>query len=226
MSRSNNEMLVNPAKRFFEYSGDKGTFYYYDKVKKEKVEVNLPFQFMVLEILATITGWNDAEQCNMYSNEVKDLSTQVITVKTSKTSSEIAKGLYADIKDKIQANGGNYAASVYIAFKEEDSLEIGHIKIKGAALGSWIDYGKKHGFYKDSIAIKSTIEGKKGKTIFKIPVFEQAEISLETDAFCKELDKELQDYLLKYFLRNKQNIAEKEIESQAEEAQVQDGLPF
>ena len=38
MSRSNNTELINPAKRFYEWNGDKGGFRYFDKQLGEKGE--------------------------------------------------------------------------------------------------------------------------------------------------------------------------------------------
>lgn len=214
MSRSNNEEVKNPAQRFFEWSGENGNFSYFDKSiisdknpKGTKVEVKLPFKFIVLDILATVTGWSDADGCGIYANEVKDLATQPLTVRTFKKT-DIAHGLYSAIKDKIGNSGGGYTASVYIAYFEGKDLKIGHIKIRGAALTAWIDYGKKFGFYKGAISCDSSVEGKKGKTVFKIPVFKQIPISDETNELAIKLDQELQSYLSKYLGKGSAAVSE------------------
>ena len=64
MSRSNNVELKNPATRFFEWKGETGGFRYYDKeidnedgTKGARVQVSLPFYFLVLDTLATVKGY-------------------------------------------------------------------------------------------------------------------------------------------------------------------------
>lgn len=229
MSRSNNVEIKNPAQRFFEWSGDEGTFFYFDKTliddehpKGTRVKVPLPFNFLVLDVLATVTGYNEPDGVGIYSNEIKEIKTQKLTVKTFK-GREIASGLYEAIKDRCTTEGGGYTSSVYIAYFEGKELKIGHIKIRGAALGAWIDYGKKLSFYKGAISVPSFTEGKKGRVEFKIPVFKQIEVSAATDETAKYLDTELQDYLKKYFARNNQATIEKDVITSADASQDSKG---
>jgi len=64
MSRSNpHEKLVNPSGKFYEWSGDKGQFFYFDKNKGdkgEKVFMKMPFNFLVLDTLSTCKGFDDS----------------------------------------------------------------------------------------------------------------------------------------------------------------------
>lgn len=220
MSRSNNTEVKNPAQRFFEWDAENGHFRYYDKnltdeknPKGTNIKVLLPFKFVVIDILASITGFNKQDNVGIYSNEIKDLKKQSLTVKTFK-GTEIATGPYATIKDACNAKGGKYTSSVYIGYYDEKKeLALGHLKIRGASLGAWIDYGKKNDFYKGGLTVKTSVEGRNGKTVFQIPVFEQIQISEETDAAAKFLDVDLQEYLNKYFERNNQSNIEKNIVS-------------
>ena len=102
MSRSNQTSTSsNPSQRFIEWGGEEGILSYWDKDLKESITVNPPFTVMVLDELSTITGYDGKNKCGVYSNEIKDTKTEVLTVKSFK-GGEIAKGLYADIKDKIK----------------------------------------------------------------------------------------------------------------------------
>ncbi|AXH74765.1 MAG: hypothetical protein [Bacteriophage sp.] len=216
MSRSNptNE-IANPANRWFEFSGKNGVIKYYDKEKEEKMELKLPFTFIVLDTLATIKGWNDPSDSGIYSNEVRDITKDVLLVKSFK-GPQIAEGFYRDIKNTIIANGGHYSSSVYIAYAYNNIFQIGNIQFKGAALNSWVEFTKanRNAIMKQAIVITGYTEGKKGAVTFKIPTFGLREISASTEETAKDLDKELQEYLNVY-------LSKKQVVEQVAEVQNQ-----
>lgn len=201
MSRSNQTSTSsNPSQRFLEWGGEEGILSYWDKDVKESITVKPPFTVMVLDELSTITGYDGKNKCGVYSNEIKDTKTEVLTVKSFK-GGEIAKGLYADIKDKIKAMGYKYSKSIYIAYKDGKDLKIGNMKFSGAALNAWIDFSGNH---KDAIrskAIKLTgsEQHTTGKVNYFTPVFAIQDITPETDSQAIELDKQLQAYFKEYF---------------------------
>jgi len=197
MSRSNpNDRPINPATRFFQWNGEKGYFHYYDKVKKEKVTCPLPFVFLVLDELTTIKGWSDADSSGIWANEVKDIKTGILSVRTKK--GEQIAGTYENIKGKV--SGADYCKSVYIAFKnEEKELVIGNIAIQGASLSSWIEFSKGINVQQGAIRVEDCIDGKKGSVSYKMPNFVQFTPSAETEAKAVDLDKKLQEYLKEYF---------------------------
>lgn len=209
MSRSNNTELINPAIRFYEWNGDKGGFRYFDKAlgeKGERVEVPLPFKFLVLDTLSTIKGFDDVDKSGYWCNEVRDLKKDIMTVRNK--NGICAKGLYEQVSKDRNTVGSKYCQSVYIAFKEGKTLIIANIQMMGAALGSWIEFRKKNKIFDGAISVETMIEGIKGKTVYQIPVFKKIETSPETDQQAKELDTELQTYLGLYFKRNSEQVAE------------------
>ena len=55
MSRSNQtEYVKNPATVDLEWSGSEGHFHYWDKDRKERVKVNFPIKFAVLDELSCV----------------------------------------------------------------------------------------------------------------------------------------------------------------------------
>lgn len=204
MSRSQpNIDAPNPAVRWFEWNGEHGTVRYYDKDTKQNVPMALPFTFLLLDELASVRGWHDASDSGIYSNEVKDTRTGILVVKSFKAGS-IAEGIYKDIKDRVNAAGGQYVANCYIAFKQNGSgLAIGSLRFKGAALGSWMEFRKNHrnDIYHKAINIVGYSEGKKGKVIFRVPTFDVKDISEATNNAAVDLDKQFQDWLDSYFSR-------------------------
>jgi hypothetical protein len=212
MSRSNphENGAANPAKRWFEWTGEKGLVRYYDKDKKVNVDVGDDFTFLLLDELGCVRGWHDASDSGIYSNEVKDTRQDVLVVKSFK-GGPLAEGLYKDIKDRVNTAGGHFNANCYIAFKDDaGELQIGSIRFKGAALGAWMDFRKEHRseLYKKAVRINGYNEGKKGRVVFRTPVFGLLGVSEETDRVAKGLDAELQEYLTGYLQKNKRDQAE------------------
>lgn len=213
MSRSN-PTIKNPATRFMQWRGgaDKvkdaktgkenyegGRVTYYDKEAEQDVEVPLPFSFLVLDELSTITGFDESTNSGFWSNDVRDLSKQEFIVK--KKSGVVARGKYADISDKIKGMGAKYTQAVYLAFKDDQGeLVIGHFKFAGASLSAWIEFKKKWDVMQCAVFITDEPKlEKKGANHYFSPVFEGQKVSEATEAAVKELDKELQAYLNTYF---------------------------
>lgn len=208
MSRSN-PTAKNPAVRFMQWRGGfdgGGQLSYYDKEAEENIFVPLPFTFVVLDELNTITGFSEKDQSSFWSNEVRNLQKDDLFVRTK--SGVIDRGLYANISERIKSKGAKYAKSVYVAFKDDTGeFAIGNIKFSGAALTSWIELQKK--FNVEQCAVMLTDEpkqGKKGATKYWIPVFETQAVSASTEKVALDLDNELQNYLSVY-LNQQQDIS-------------------
>lgn len=198
MSRSNQIDLVNPATRFFQWSGSEGKVQYYDKTEEKNVDVKMPFTFLVLDRVAQITGGVDHgnEYLGFWSNAVRNTKVQPFTVR-SKRGIEV-QGLYEQIKGYT---GVRFQQGLYIAYKNGQNLEIGYLKIKGAALTAWIEFTKAHrNIFQGAFSIVDAEKKKKGATTYYEPVFDfSAKVSEETESAAIELDKQLQEYLTAYF---------------------------
>jgi hypothetical protein len=199
MSRSNQTELINPAVRFFDFAGGTGTVQYYDRETKTNVDVELPFRFLILDRVAQVGGGIDRNggYSGFWSNSVRNTATQPFTVR-SKEGIE-AQGLYKDIKGKP---GLKWITGLYIAFYGDDAqLQIGYLKIKGAALTAWLDFTKSHkNIYDGAFAITGAKKAKKGTNTYYEPVFEHIKtVSDESETAAVELDKHLQEYLTAYF---------------------------
>jgi len=218
MSRSNptNE-LQNPAKRFFEWAGSTGQIKFYDKSKQENIFIEPPFPFIVLDQLNTITGYSDELQSGIWSNEVRDLRVQPLTIKTK--NGVYAKGTYDMLKG---LSGSRFTKSIYIAYYDENKeLVIGNIQASGSCLSAWIEFTKGKNVYEGAIAITKAISAKKGATKYFVPVFDSKPLSPETDEKAMALDKELQEYLEQYFAQ-----ARNEPKADTEETATEETSPF
>jgi hypothetical protein len=195
-----NQPTSNPAKMFIEWKSDDKCFSYYDKDKQEKIQIPLPFNFLVLEELHTVKGWNDATQSGIYSNEVKFISKEVMTVKPFK-GNEIAKGFYKDIKEKIVSAGGHYVKSIYIML--EDGT-LANLQLKGSAVQEWgLFTAKTRTRLPDEwVQVKTVKQGKKGAVKFNVPEFTFLRSLSESEAEqADEVFNELEAYLKTYLAK-------------------------
>lgn len=204
MSRSQ-PTLQNPAKRFFEWSAKHGQVRYYDKDKKENVDVKMPFGFLVLDQLSQIGGGKKVghgktkEFIGYYSNAVRrfDINTAHFIVRSK--DGVVGEGKYQEVK---AITGAKLVASLYIAFFDDNNvLQIGHLKLAGSGMGQWFEFGKGRNVEtgRISIARGEECEDEDGR-IYYLPAFSQSsELKPETEARAIELDRELQEYLTAYF---------------------------
>lgn len=233
MSRSNNTESANPANKFFQWDGTNGGFKYWDKEKKENIKVELPFAFLALDCLATISGYNDADKSGYWSNEIRQIQVDKLTVRTSKGIQ--AEGCYSDIIESKNLRGAKFCQSLYIAYYEGEELVIGNIKLTGASLGAWFEFKKANDIYKGAINVASFTNETKGATAYTVPVFVTKEVSEETSGKAFKLDEEVQEYLSKYLLSDykKETIQEQSTDDNNDVdsaetfvAEGDDDLPF
>ena len=210
MSRSNpSEHATNPAARWFEWNGETGTVRYYDRDAKKNIDCGVEFGFVLLDELASVRGWHEASSSGIYSNEVRDTREGLLIVKSFKGGT-LAEGLYKDIKDRVNAVGGQFVANCYVGFKLDDRLALGSIRFKGAALGSWMEFRKAHRaeLYRKGVRIVGVTEGKKGRITYRMPTLKLVDLTPDTDAAAVELDRQLQSYLSGYLSKTKRDQAE------------------
>lgn len=208
MSRSQ-DIVSSPCSKFLSWNSENGEFEWYNKETKEKVAVNLPFDFAVLDELTTAKGYSEKDSSGIWANEIKDLKTQVLTVRTSK--GVIVEGLYNDIKAEIDSAGGGYTRSLYIGVKNEDGeWEIQNIQLKGAAFSGWLDFTKeaKQKIYTELVSCHSFSNEKKGKVTYTCPQFKLKALDSSDNEALKELDRELQAYLKYYFDVKKEPVTD------------------
>ena len=191
---------ANPSTKFLQWKSNEKCFEFYNKEKQEKVSVPLPFKFLVLDEMHTVSGWNDASSSGIFSNEVKFISKEIMTVKPFK-GNEIAKGLYKDIKEKIVAAGGHYVKSIYIML-EDGSLA--NLQLKGSAVQKWGEFTQKtrNRLPDEWVQVTKAIEGKKGSVKFFTPDFSFERSITEDEAMqADEAFNILETYLKAYLVK-------------------------
>lgn len=206
MSRSTQALaLENPAKRWLEYKPRHAELTWYNKEESKNIPVPMPFEFLPLDDLHTIGGYNKPEESGYVSNEVRNILTDELVVRTFK-GGEKYRGLYKnEQKIVMMPKGAKYGKSVYFAFKEDGQWQIGAIKLVGSSATAWIEFNQQ--LWKSSK--KRPTDGKvimtKGELVtseengnYYPPAFEYKPASDEEDTAAIELDKTLQTYLEAY----------------------------
>lgn len=195
MSLSQQERPSNPAKFFMKVKS--GTVSYYDKSIEQNVSVPTPLEFIVLDQVAAIKGWSDADESMYWSNEVRSISKDEVTVRTSKGVRET--GIWKNIKGSPNIAGAKYTASIYIAHKSGEGLVISNLALSGSSLKPWIEFTKKHRVTSSKVVISGWADAKKGAVNYKTPIFEAVAMSDSEKQEAIALDEQLQVYLNQYF---------------------------
>ena len=207
----------NPTSKFLEWKSNNKSFSYYDKENKQNVEVKLPLTFLVLEEFHTIKGFSDSDQTGIYANEILQISAEEFEVKSFK-GRVIAKGTYSDIKQAVNAAGGNYHKSIYAVTKEGELI---NISIKGAAVSKWSQFTEKGAWkrLKDEwVTIEGAEQHQKGMVSYSTPNF-KFNTSLSdyefkiVEAKAKELEGYMDGYLAKDVKVEEPALVEDKIEN-------------
>jgi len=220
----------NPATKFLSWKSNDKNFSYYDKESQTNVAVELPFKFLVLDELASVKGWSDKFTGSIISNEVKFISKENLRVKCyhknlkgESTSTEIASGIYKDIKEIVNTAGAKYHKSIYIML-EDGSLA--NIQLKGAAVQAWGNFTQKtkKRLPDEWVVVEKAIDGKKGAVKFTTPEFKFLKSLSDGEAeMADEAFNVLESYLKTYLAKAEPIVNDVEV---IDEEEVIDDLEF
>lgn len=197
MSRRQNEgggAKQNPATKYLKWASNNKTLSFYNKDTKENELVKLPYKFVILAERHAVGGWDDKNGCSIYSNEVKFIGKEPITVKSSK-GGLIVSGIYKENKVRIIEAGGHYEKSVYVFNLGTKSIE--KISFKGSATQAFGDFineikGKKLDYV---INLVGSVDEKKGSVKYSKPKFELGEaIDENLDELVEKAYEEIEAY--------------------------------
>lgn len=188
MSRTNRRGgNTSPIKKYLQFSGSTGTFSYYNKETKEREELD-ELTITVLDVRSSVTGYNSTSKAQITSNLVAETGKEPLKVMSWKDgkATDIAEGLYKEIKDKVKAAGGKFTANVICLADVGDGQEICNLQFQGSSLNGWINFLDtldRDGEYDNQITIRrgalSKLDGKEF-----VPVTKK-----EEDALDKKLAK-------------------------------------
>nr|WP_299488661.1 hypothetical protein [uncultured Allomuricauda sp.] len=190
----------NPAKYFFQWKSDHQKFCYYDKEKKENVFVDLPFKFLALSRYITVKGWNQKKEHALISNEVKSID-DVLVVNAYKdgSKSEVVRGKWNEIKEKMEVEKGKFTQSVYVMLPNG---EVANIQLNGASLSTWFEFqnNQTDRFFDNWVLVNGYKDGKSGTVEYTYPVFEWGtSLDTESQLRAENADAKIEEYEESYF---------------------------
>lgn len=164
--------MPNPSQFFLEWNTTENTLCYYSKEETKNTPFPLPFRFLALKFMNSITGYNKGLKQGIYSNEVQDTRLEHFRVNL-RDGSILASGLYADIKDEVNKAGGKFTRSIYAITPKG---VIVNIQLKGSQTQSFSSIEKFGNRWRDEWIQVSSFEKKIYKTDEKdveytVPVF-------------------------------------------------------
>jgi hypothetical protein len=214
MSRSTDSTLASPVVKYLSWNSSEKAFQYYDKEvydeEKDKQGKNVnfphPFSFYVLDELFSIKGYNERKSEGIWSNEVRK-NTDKIVIRSK--SGKVMEGTYGnkdnpDLNEKKDNIGGKYFKSVYVALLDEnDEYKIYNLQLGGSGFEGWLEFTKKNKNYKrDEITFSGEVAPRKKGKIITVFLFFLAKRATESgNNAALELDKELQEFLVKYIAK-------------------------
>lgn len=164
--------MPNPTEYFLEWNAEQKTFCYWSKDESETKPFPLPFTFLALKFVNSITGFNEGTKQGIFSNEVTDTRYEHFRV-SFRDGSFLASGLYADIKDEVKAAGGKYTRSIYAMTPKGAII---NVRLKGAQMVNFSSIEKYGNRWQDEFiqvaAFETKIykEGEK-ETEYTVPKF-------------------------------------------------------
>ena len=202
MSIASNERprLANPCQKFIKIDSTDEKLNFWDKEKKERVEVPIFQPFVVIKELTTIKGYSKKFKTGIYSNEIDDLrkplKVRYFKSEQLKNGGDLATGLYADIKDKVKVAGGRYAKSVYAYM----GGELVNFMLTGSAFSAFFDLQDEL-----CLQISGWKKEKNGVNDYSVPIFQKVdhdEMKAEIEEATKIWEEILKPYLNEYFKNN------------------------
>lgn len=198
-SKNNNANRVpSPIRYYISFSGERGTFSYWDSANKERVDLGSDINFVVLDTKSAITGWNDAANARIYSNRVSSVTKEELSVKCGNT--VLVKGMYADIKEKIKAEGGKFCTEVFALVDIGGEYQPAQIDLTGVSLGCWMSFvdelGGSWATYAFLISTSKGEQKKKGRVEFIEVKFKASDLPSDLNEMANAFnDDMLQPYL-------------------------------
>lgn len=141
--------------------------------------------------------------------------------------SDLAKGLYSEIKDKVKSSGAHYFKSIYVMLSDGT---MANLQMKGAVVQEWGEFTKKtrNRLPDEWVEISSFEERKKGATKYNVPIFKFKQSLTEDES--KKADEVfdiLEEYLRSYLKQDPEKVDDIEtIDAEVVNPEPTNDLPF
>lgn len=162
------QKTTNPANYIINWKASQKTFIVYDMAKKENFELK-DLKFINVTENISITGFHEPSNQGIFSNIIKNLSTETLTVRTK--TAILAQGTYSNIKNNLQ--GGNYTIFINCLAMINGKIEKAVLQLSGSGLKNYFDFRQKNKgqMLNNWVKFSGVTEEKKGAVKYFSPVF-------------------------------------------------------
>lgn len=147
----------NPSQFYLEWNSKESAFCYYDKESEERKPMPLPFRFLALKFVSSVTGYDEARGQRIYSNEVFNTGNEPLSVRYANDGGLIAQGLYSQIKSTVNAAEGKFTRSIYAMSQKGVII---NVKIRGSQISNFGAIEKFGNRWKDEWIVVDSFETK------------------------------------------------------------------
>lgn len=207
MSRKNRHQSSNsnPATKWIAWSSNDKCFRYYDKDKSVNVLIELPVKFLALVSYKTVKGYNQKKKARINANEIRSVAKtsdeilEVTFMKKDQDNEVLAKGKWADIKEKVDLYDGKFTESVYAMLPDGSVV---NFALNGACLKTWYDFQKNQGdrLFDNWVEAKTFESGKTGSVDYTYPIFTFGQsLDRSEGKLAEKADAQIEAYENTYF---------------------------
>lgn len=217
------EKVASPVLHYIDVKSTKKQFSYWDKEAQERKEFTFSKPFTILKVGISVGG------IGLFSNEIENAGKEILYVRRSQ-GGLVTKGLWNDIKQDVENEGGKFQKSITISYDGK----ILALTLQGEtmfAFGKVLEGLIKH---KNKVEFTGEWEEKKSKgKVYYIPVFSKSE-AINPDEFTllKEQAKKVEEYFASRTMQSAEEaqveVAEKEKDEELMFSDEEDNpdLPF
>lgn len=198
----------DPAQCVLEWKAKDGVFRMHDRTTKETKILGDKLPFLVLDELISIRGVTKMGKEPIYSNEIRDLRLEELTIKTysfvdgEKIEKVVGKGFWEEVRPPKEGRktdaidyGQKYCQVIYCAFWDGE-IKFGKIELTGMAVQAWIEFKKAFSSQPKGVICDGVKTATSPHGSFFVPNFLPREISQDTAdkaaGFKAELHKHFQ----------------------------------
>jgi len=137
----------SPVSKYISFKGGKGVLEYYDKSEEKKVQLD-SVDFAIVDIKASVSGFNEGEASGISSNMLEPMETGekefIVKTKVNGQYGEVIRGVWKDIKAEAARFGAKYTINVFAVTDLGNGSELVKFEFNGGSLTPWIELLEDH----------------------------------------------------------------------------------
>lgn len=168
MNTKNYKKIESPIKYHITFSGESGTFSYWDGEKEVSLD---KLELVMLDRRSSVSGWSEAIGGRIFSNYFTS-NKDHINVRAS--NKDILSGTWEADKDRIKEAGGEYQVNIFALADIGGQWVPVKLALSKSALAAWSSFSSEQkiwDLYGSLITVQRGEQQKKGRVTYYTPTF-------------------------------------------------------